>query len=159
MQQQQPGIVAHSCISSLLISRQLTRSRVASRYSVRTSSVTESGRGKPKICERTLLTSGWTPLSKFLNPPLLSLHLFISPFIRSFKLVPENLLFPFMQESTEKTLNWLPLVLARVHHSKRVQLPYAPVMGQSAVSMLSCETTAQIVFAADEWTNLMHGHS
>ena len=45
MQQQQPGIVTHSRISSLLIFRHLTRPRVASRYSVRTSSVTESGRG------------------------------------------------------------------------------------------------------------------
>ena len=49
MQQQQPGIVTYSRISSLLISRHLTRPRVASRYSVRTSSVTESGRGNPKI--------------------------------------------------------------------------------------------------------------
>jgi len=38
MQQQQPGTVTHSRISSLLISRRLTRPRVASRYSVRTSS-------------------------------------------------------------------------------------------------------------------------
>ena len=43
MQQQQPGIVTHSRISSLLISRHLTRPRVASRYSVRTSSVPEVG--------------------------------------------------------------------------------------------------------------------
>ena len=35
MQQQQPGTVTHSRISSLLISRRLTRPRVASRYSVR----------------------------------------------------------------------------------------------------------------------------
>ena len=35
MQQQQPGTVTHSSISSLLISRRLTRPRVASRYSVR----------------------------------------------------------------------------------------------------------------------------
>ena len=35
MQQQQPGTVTHSHISSLLISRRLTRPRVASRYSVR----------------------------------------------------------------------------------------------------------------------------
>ena len=34
MQQQQPGTVTHSRISSLLISRRLTRPRVASRYSV-----------------------------------------------------------------------------------------------------------------------------
>ena len=34
-QQQQPGTVTHSRISSLLISRRLTRPRVASRYSVR----------------------------------------------------------------------------------------------------------------------------
>ena len=51
--QQQPGIVTHSRISSLLISRHLTRPRVASRYSVRTSSVTGSGRDNPKICGRT----------------------------------------------------------------------------------------------------------
>ena len=36
MQQQQPGTVTHSCISYLLISRHLTRPRVASRYSVGT---------------------------------------------------------------------------------------------------------------------------
>ena len=67
MQQQQPGIVTHSRISSLLISRHLSRPRVAS---VRTSSVTESGRGNPKICERASRASGLTPLSEFLNPPL-----------------------------------------------------------------------------------------
>jgi len=38
MQQQQPGTVTHSRITSLLISRCLSRPRVASRYSVRTSS-------------------------------------------------------------------------------------------------------------------------
>ena len=38
MQQQQPGTVTHSHISSLLISRCLNRPKVASRYSVRTSS-------------------------------------------------------------------------------------------------------------------------
>jgi len=38
MQQQQPGIVTHSRINSLMISRRLSRPRVASRYSVRTSS-------------------------------------------------------------------------------------------------------------------------
>ena len=71
MQQQQPGTV-HSRISSLLISRRLTRPRVASRYSARTFSyfkqlsyqyqsvatiitcvtnalMTGSGRGNPKI--------------------------------------------------------------------------------------------------------------
>ena len=37
MQQQQPGTVTHSRISSLLISRRLTRARVASRYSVASS--------------------------------------------------------------------------------------------------------------------------
>ena len=58
MQQQQPGIVTHSRISSLLISRHLTRPRVALRYSVWTSSVTESGRGNPKICGRALRASG-----------------------------------------------------------------------------------------------------
>ena len=47
--QQQLGIVTHSRISFLLISRHLTRPRVASRYSVWTSSVTESGRGNPKV--------------------------------------------------------------------------------------------------------------
>ena len=36
MQQQQPGTVTHSHISSLLISRCLSRPRVASRYSVQT---------------------------------------------------------------------------------------------------------------------------
>jgi len=38
MQQQQPGKVTHSHISSLLISRHLTRPRITLRYSVRTSS-------------------------------------------------------------------------------------------------------------------------
>ena len=47
--QQQPDTVTHSRISSLLISRRLTRAWVASRYSVRTSNVTGSGRGNPKI--------------------------------------------------------------------------------------------------------------
>ena len=61
MQQQQPGIVTHSRISSLLISRQLTRARVALRYSVRTASVTGSGRGNPKL--RTRFARQW------LNPP------------------------------------------------------------------------------------------
>ena len=56
--QQQPGIVTHSRISSLLISRHLTRPRVASRYSVRTSSATESGHGNPKICRRASHASG-----------------------------------------------------------------------------------------------------
>ena len=45
MQQQQPGIVTHSRISSLLISGHLTKTRVASSYSVRTATVTGSGRG------------------------------------------------------------------------------------------------------------------
>ena len=44
--------ITHSRISSLLISRHLTRPRVASKYSVWTSSVTESGCGNPKICGR-----------------------------------------------------------------------------------------------------------
>jgi len=38
MQQQQPGTVTRSHIRSLLISRRLTRPRVALRYSVQTSS-------------------------------------------------------------------------------------------------------------------------
>ena len=50
--------VTHSRISSLLISRHLTRPRVASRYSVWTSSVTESGRGNPKICGRASHANG-----------------------------------------------------------------------------------------------------
>jgi len=37
MKQQQPGTVTHSHISSLLISRRLTRPRVASRYLPQTS--------------------------------------------------------------------------------------------------------------------------
>jgi len=57
MQQQQPGTVTHSRISSLLISRRLARPRVASRYSVRTPSVTESGRGNPKFLGRSLHAS------------------------------------------------------------------------------------------------------
>ena len=71
MQQQQPGTVTHSRISSLLISGRLAKPRVASRFSVRTSSVTKSGRGNPKIFGRASRASGWTPLSKFLNPPLM----------------------------------------------------------------------------------------
>jgi len=38
MQQEQPGTVTHSHISSLLISRRLIRPRVASQYPVQTSS-------------------------------------------------------------------------------------------------------------------------
>ena len=82
MQQQQPGTVTHSRISSLLISRRLTRPKVASRFSVRPEEsatarlgvrdffcdgplgsafqlllyecvhVTESGRGNPKNFRR-----------------------------------------------------------------------------------------------------------
>ena len=74
MQQQQPGIVTHSRNSSLLISRHLNRPRVASRYSVRTSSLTGSGRGNPKICDRASRANGSTPLSEFLNPPLVLHH-------------------------------------------------------------------------------------
>ena len=69
--QQQPGIVTHSRISSLLISRHLTRPRVASRYSVRTASVTGSGRDNPNFCASR--AGAWTPLSGFLNPPLILL--------------------------------------------------------------------------------------
>ena len=75
MQQQQPGTVTHSRISSLLISRRLTRSRVASSmrgiqfWLLRAG----SGRGGPKIFGCALRTSGWTPLAEFLNPPLLSM--------------------------------------------------------------------------------------
>ena len=47
---------------------------VASRYSVWTASVTGNGRGNPNIFGRASHTSGWTPLSKFLNPPLECLH-------------------------------------------------------------------------------------
>ena len=61
--EQQPGIVTHSCISSLLISRHLTRPRVASRYSVRTSS-DRKWVWQPKSLGRT------TSLSTFLNLPL-----------------------------------------------------------------------------------------
>ena len=49
---------------------QFPRTRDASRYSVRTASVTGSGRGNPKIFGRASRASDWTPLSKFLNPPL-----------------------------------------------------------------------------------------
>ena len=92
MQQQQPGTATHSCISSLLISWRLTRPRVASRYSARTSSyfkqltsylpvsrdnnyvcyecvnVPEVGVATPKILECASCASGC--LSKFLDPPL-----------------------------------------------------------------------------------------
>ena len=61
MQQQQPGTVAHSQISSLLISRRLTRPRVASKYSVRTANMTGSGRGSQKIFRRSSRTSSWNP--------------------------------------------------------------------------------------------------
>ena len=93
MQQQQPGTVIHSCISSLLISRGLTGPRVASRYSVRTSSylkhslasyqsvvtiitchecidVTRSGCGNPKFFRCALCAGGWIPFCEFLDPPL-----------------------------------------------------------------------------------------
>ena len=87
MQQQQPGTVTHSHISSLLISRCLSRPRVASKYqfglpAILNNSlasynnnyvchkciyVTGNGRGNPKIFSRA---AAWTPLSKYLNPPL-----------------------------------------------------------------------------------------
>ena len=84
--------VTHTHINSLLISRRLPRPRVASRYSVWISSyliqlasyqsatiitchkcisVTESGRGNSKFSECASCASGWTPLPKFLDPPLL----------------------------------------------------------------------------------------
>ena len=66
MQQQQPGTVTHSRISSLRISRRLTRPRVASRYPVWTATW-------PKVDVAILnfgCASRWTPLSKFLDPPL-----------------------------------------------------------------------------------------
>ena len=69
MQQQQPGTVTHSRISSLLISRRLTRPRVASRYSVRTFMWPEVG-VVTQIFGCASHASGWTPLSKFLNLPL-----------------------------------------------------------------------------------------
>ena len=74
MQQQQPGTVTHSCISSLLISRRLTRPRVALRYSVWTVTWPEVGVA-PQNFGCASRASGWTPLSKFLNPPLLLTHL------------------------------------------------------------------------------------
>ena len=85
----QAQLRTHSHISLLLISRRLSRARVASRYSgLRTISnkslasyynnymchewiyVTGSGWGNPKISGRASCANGWTPLSKFLNPPL-----------------------------------------------------------------------------------------
>ena len=63
MQQQQPGTVTRSCISSLLIS-QLGLLGVASRYSVETASVAGSGRGNPKVFGRASRASSYTPLSK-----------------------------------------------------------------------------------------------
>ena len=65
---QQSGTVTHSRISSLLISRRLARPKVTS-SSVRTFSVTKSGRGNPKIFGCASRASGRPP---FLNPPQLS---------------------------------------------------------------------------------------
>ena len=84
MQQQQPGTVTHSRISSLLLSRRLTiglellwdiqfglaailNNSLASYQSV---VMSESGRGNPNIFGCASCASGWTPLSKFLNLPL-----------------------------------------------------------------------------------------
>ena len=50
IQQQQPGTITHSHISSLLISRHLSRPRVDSRYSVQTSSYFNS------IASTTIIT-------------------------------------------------------------------------------------------------------
>ena len=85
--QQQPGTATHSCISSLLISWRLNRPRVASRYFKQLTSyppvssdnnyvccdcvnVPEVGVATPKNLECASCASGWTPLSKFLDPPL-----------------------------------------------------------------------------------------
>ena len=63
--QQQPGTVTHSQISSLLISRRLTRPRVAS---VQTSSMTGSWCGNKKFLG--LLRNSPVAKPPFLNPPL-----------------------------------------------------------------------------------------
>ena len=65
MQQQQPGIVTHSRISSLLISRQLTRPRVASRYSVRTASVPEVGVATQKFADALRVPVAEPPFLNF----------------------------------------------------------------------------------------------
>ena len=69
MQQQQPGTVKHSRISSLLISRHLSRPRVASRYSVWTFMWPEVGVATKNF--QVHFTCQWlNPPPKFLNPPL-----------------------------------------------------------------------------------------
>ena len=65
MQQQQPGIVTHSRISSLLISRHLTKPRVASRYSVRTASVTEVGVATQKFAGALRAPAAELPILNF----------------------------------------------------------------------------------------------
>ena len=65
MQQQQPGTVKHSLNSSLLISRRLTRPRVASFQLFYV----------PKVEPKSFCASGWAPLSKFLNLPLFTKYL------------------------------------------------------------------------------------
>ena len=73
MQQQQPGIVTHSHISSLMISGCLTRPRVALRYSVWTFTCLEVGVTTPTFLAALHVPVAEAPLSKFLNPPLISL--------------------------------------------------------------------------------------
>ena len=70
MQQQQPGTVIHSRISSLLISRCLTGLRVASRYSVWMFTWPKWA-WHPQFSAALCAPVAEPPLSKFLNPPLL----------------------------------------------------------------------------------------
>ena len=72
------GTVTHSCISCLLISRRLSRLRVASRYSVRTSSYFKAIYENIIMCvmnafmwPKVGVATRWTLLSEFLNPPLI----------------------------------------------------------------------------------------
>ena len=91
MQQQQPGTATHSCICSSLISWHLTRPRgiqlglpailkqLTSYLPVSSDNNyvcyecvngPEVGVASQKILECASCPSGWTPLSKFLDPPL-----------------------------------------------------------------------------------------
>ena len=70
MQQQRPSTVKHSRISSLMISRRLTRPKLL--WDIQFGGLRDRKWARhPKIFGWALRTSGWTPLSKFLNPPLL----------------------------------------------------------------------------------------
>ena len=74
--------------------------------------VTRSGCGNPKIFRCTLCASGWTPLSKFLNPPLVTTNVLIpilayhmaGKFDREFNLVVWQIQRRHCQNSTDINL-------------------------------------------------------